>query len=49
MHWLGTYQVKYVTNGGVVKLVKLNNEEIPTLVNGSRLKLYKDSLPTQLT
>ena len=48
MHWLGPYQVKYVIDGGAVKLAKLNNEEIPTLVNGSRLKLYKDSLPTQL-
>ena len=47
MHWLGPYQVKYVTNGGVVKLAKLNDEEIPTLVNGSRLKLYRDNPPTQ--
>ena len=48
MHWLGPYQVKYVTNGGVVKLAKLNDEEIPTLVNGSRLKLYRDNPPTQM-
>ena len=47
MHWLGPYQVKYVTDGGAVKLAKLNNEEIPTLVNASRLKLYKDNPPTQ--
>ena len=26
MHWLGPYQVKYVTNGGAVNLAKLNNE-----------------------
>ena len=32
-----------------MKLAKLNNKEIPTLVNGSRLKLYRDSLHTQLT
>ena len=37
MHWLGTYQVKYVTNVGVVQLLKLNGEEFSTLVNGSRL------------
>ena len=49
MHWLGPYQVKYVTYGDEVNLAKLNNKEIPTLVNGSRLKLYKDNLPTQLT
>ena len=48
MNWLGPYQVKYVTDGGTVKLAKLNNEEIPTLVNGSRLKLYRDNIPTQL-
>ena len=46
MHWLGLYQVKHVTNGGVVKLANLNDEEFPTLVNGSRLKLYKDNPPT---
>ena len=49
MHWLGPYQVKHVTNGGAVQLVKLNDEVFPTLVNGSRLKLYRDSTPTQLT
>ena len=49
MHWLGPYQVKHVTNGGVVKLVKLNGEVFPTLVNGSRLKLYRDNLPTYST
>ena len=47
MHWLGSYQVKYMTNGGAVKLSKINDEVIPTLVNGSRLKLYRDNLPTQ--
>ena len=48
MHWLGPYQVKHVTNGGVVKLVKLNGEVFPTLVNESRLKLYRDNPPTHL-
>ena len=47
MQWLGTYQVKNIINGGAVKIEKLNDEEIPTLVNGSRLKLYKDKPPTQ--
>ena len=46
MHWLGPYQVKHITNGGAVRLAKLNNEEILTLVNGSRLKLYIDNPPT---
>ena len=35
MHWLGPYQVKHVTSGGVVQLVKLDGEVFPTLVNGS--------------
>ena len=48
MHWLGPYQVKYVTNGGVVQLAKLNGEMMLTLVNGSRLKLYSDSPPSYL-
>ena len=38
--------MKYVTNEGVVELLKLNGEEFPTLVNGSRLKLYRDNPPT---
>ena len=46
MHWLGPYQEKYVTNGGVMQLGKLNGEEFSTLVNGSGLKLYRDSPPT---
>ena len=46
-HWLAPYQVKYVTNGGVVKLAKVNDEDIPTLVNGSRLKRCRDNPPTQ--
>jgi signal peptidase I len=48
MHWLGPYQVKHVTNGGVVQLTKLNGEIFPTLVNGSKMKLYRDSPPCYL-
>ena len=48
MHWLGPYQVQHVTSGGVVELAKLNGEVFPTLVNGSRLKLYSDNPPTYL-
>lgn len=46
MHWLGPYQVKNVTNGGVVQLAKLNGEMMPTLVNGRRIQLYRDSPPS---
>ena len=49
MHWLGPYQIDHVTNGGAVQLVKLNDEVFPALVNGSRLKLYRDIPPTHLT
>ena len=48
MHWLGTYQVKHVTSGGVVQLAKLNREVFSTLVNGSKLKLYRDIHPSYL-
>ena len=48
MQCLGPYQVKHVTSGGVVQLAKLNGEVFPTLVNGSRLKLYRDNHPSNL-
>ena len=48
MHELGPYHVKHVIDGGVVQLVKMDGEVFPTLVNGSRLKLYKDNPPTHL-
>ena len=46
MHWLGPYQIQQVTEGGVVQLSKLNGELVPTLINGSRIKLYSDSHST---
>ena len=42
-HWLGPYQIQQVIEGGVIQLSKLNGELLPTLINGSRLKLYSDS------
>ena len=45
-HWLGSYQIQQVTDGGAVQLSKLNGELVPTLINGSRLKLYSDSHST---
>lgn len=33
---------------GTIQLVKLNGEVFPTLLNGSRLNLYKDNHPTHL-
>ena len=45
-HWLGPYQIQQVTEGGVVQLSQLYGDLLPTWINGSRLKLYSDSLPT---
>ena len=42
MHWLGPYVIKEITDGGVVKLVKLNGEPFPGKVNGNHLKPYTD-------
>ena len=41
-HWKGPYIVQKVTDGGVVQLAKLNGEPLPSMVNGSRLKKYRD-------
>jgi hypothetical protein len=43
MHWLGPYEVKSVTDGGVVQLIDLAGIELRGMINGIRLKLYKDS------
>jgi hypothetical protein len=42
-HWLGPFEVAYVTEGGVAQLKTLNGEWKEGLVNGSRLKLYYDN------
>ena len=41
-HWKGAYIVQKFTDGGVVQLAKLNGEFFPSMVNGSRLKKYRD-------
>jgi hypothetical protein len=47
MHWLGPYQIKYIIDGGVVQMQDLSGKEVQGLVNGSRLKLYRDSRLTK--
>jgi hypothetical protein len=42
-HWIGPYEVAYVTEGGVAQLNTLNGECKEGLVNGSRLKLYYEN------
>ena len=41
-HWKGPYIVQKVTDGGAVQSAKLNGEIFPSIVNGSRLKKYRD-------
>jgi hypothetical protein len=43
MHWLGPYEIKSITDGGVLQLQDLEGKEIQGLVNGSQPKLYRDS------
>ena len=42
-HWLGPYVVKAITDGGAMKLEKLDATEVKGLINGSRLKPYFDN------
>ena len=42
-HWLGPYVVKEITDGGAVKLEKLDGTEVRGLINGSSLKPYFDN------
>jgi hypothetical protein len=47
MHWLGPYEIKSVTDGDVVQLKDFAGKEVQGLLNGSRMKLYRDSRPTK--
>ena len=42
-HWLGPYVVIQITEGGVVKLQKLDGTPFKWLVNGSQQNPYQDS------
>jgi transposase InsO family protein len=42
-HWLGPFEVVYVTEGGAAELKTLNGEWKDGLVNGIRLKMYCDN------
>jgi hypothetical protein len=43
IHWLGPYEVKTVIEGGIVQLKDLGGTKCRGMINGSRLKLYRDS------
>jgi hypothetical protein len=45
MHWLGQYEVKTVMEGRDVQLKYLGGTELRGMINGSRLKLYRDRQP----
>jgi hypothetical protein len=45
MHWLGTYKVKVITDGGDVQLRDLECVDLRGMINKGLLKLYKDSQP----
>ena len=42
MHWLGPFVIQHVTEAGVAQLETLNREALGGMVNGSRLKIYRD-------
>jgi hypothetical protein len=42
-HWLGTFEVLYVIEGGARQLKTLNGEWMDGLVNASQLKMYSDN------
>jgi hypothetical protein len=47
--WFAKFPGKFcmhITNCGTIQLTKLSGEVFPTLVNGSRLKLYRDNPPS---
>jgi hypothetical protein len=46
MHWLGSYEMKYVIDGGFVQLKELTGTKLQGMMNGSQLKLYRDSQTT---
>jgi hypothetical protein len=47
MHWLGPYEVKKVTDGGVVEMKDLEGMELKGMINGIQLKLYKYIRPLE--
>jgi hypothetical protein len=46
LHWLGPYVIKHVMEVGVAQLETLDGEALGGMVNGIRLKLYRDGRPS---
>jgi hypothetical protein len=49
MHYLGPYEVAYVTEGGTTQLKNLSGEWKEGLVNWSRIKLYYENQLPQIS
>ena len=43
-HWLGPYEIEKVFDNGVVQIRTIDEEKVPLLVNGHRLKVYHKPL-----
>lgn len=39
-HWLGPYEIENVFDNGAVRIRIIDEEKVPLLVNGHRLKIY---------
>jgi hypothetical protein len=46
MHWLVPYEVNIVTCGGSVQIKDLGGTKLKGMINDIRLKLYRESQPT---
>jgi hypothetical protein len=47
MHCLGTYEAKTITDGVSIQIKDLGGTKLKGMVNGSRMKLYRDNRPTK--
>jgi hypothetical protein len=43
MHWLGSYVIKQITKTGVAHFGNLDGQILDRMVNGNRLKIYRDN------
>jgi hypothetical protein len=43
MHWLGPYEVNIFIDGRDVQLKDLGGKKIRGMINGIRLKMYRDN------
>ena len=46
-HWLATYEIDKIFDNGAVKIRTIDEQKVPLLVNGHRLKVYHKPLSKQ--